>query len=112
MQALRNNVLLLTFLTLIPGEAWATPLFDRNAMQLRGKQSNGSRVTCIGDACHPMSMFKGQGANQVWREGTWIDSLSLRLFILVLLLCCLVFACDAYHPMSIIKGQGANQVWR
>lgn len=29
----------------------------------------GSRVTCIGDACHPMTMFKGQGANQALMDG-------------------------------------------
>lgn len=54
-------------------EIWATPLYDRNPMQ----QSKiplydgviGSRVVVLGDACHPMSMFKGQGANQSMEDG-------------------------------------------
>ena len=42
------------------GEIWGTGLYDRNPMPLRSKDQ-GSRVTVMGDACHPMSMFKGQG---------------------------------------------------
>ena len=42
----------------LEGEVWATPLYDRDAMPLKSKSEKGSRVTCIGDACHPMSMFK------------------------------------------------------
>lgn len=47
----------------IPTEIWATGLFDRDPMQVSvasaGKKARWSRVTCLGDACHPMSMFKG-----------------------------------------------------
>jgi hypothetical protein len=32
-------------------------------------KDGGSRVTVIGDACHPMAMFKGQGANQALMDG-------------------------------------------
>ncbi len=41
------------------GEVWGTPLYDRDAMPLKAKHQ-GSRVTVLGDACHPMSMFKGK----------------------------------------------------
>jgi hypothetical protein len=38
------------------GEVWGTALYDRNPMPLRGKDQ-GSRVTVIGDACHPMVRY-------------------------------------------------------
>ena len=38
-------------------EVWATGLYDRDAMAMWAKD-RGSRVTVMGDACHPMSMFK------------------------------------------------------
>jgi 2-polyprenyl-6-methoxyphenol hydroxylase-like FAD-dependent oxidoreductase len=60
------------------GEIWATPLYDRNAMiVLRGKEqslSGAGRVTVLGDACHPMSMFKGQGANQALEDSVLLAS--------------------------------------
>ena len=44
-----------------PGGLWASRLYDRDAMAV--ESASRSRVTVLGDACHPMTCFKGAGAN-------------------------------------------------
>lgn len=65
----------------LPGEVWTTPLYDRDPMEQFSK-NGGSRVSFLGDACHPMSMFKGQGANQALEDGPllakWITLLPTK----------------------------------
>jgi 2-polyprenyl-6-methoxyphenol hydroxylase-like FAD-dependent oxidoreductase len=60
-----------------PAEVWATGLYDRDPMPSRSKEQS-SRVCVIGDAAHPMSMFKGQGANQAIGDGPLLVSWLLK----------------------------------
>lgn len=64
-----------------PKDVWSTPLYDRVPMTLRRSKAlnnvdlfPASRITVTGDACHPMSMFKGQGANQALLDGPLLAS--------------------------------------
>lgn len=97
------------------GEIWGTALYDRNPMEQFPKNTRkrkvitsnpsgngddvvevelapwaGNRVTLVGDGCHPMTMFKGQGCNQALADGPllaqWlrrpnltVDNVSTRL---------------------------------
>ena len=61
-----------------PGIIWAHPLYDRDPMPPppKGKKS---LVTLLGDAAHPMSCFKGQGANTALFDGPHLVKLLTTL---------------------------------
>lgn len=60
-------------------EVWMTPLYDRDPLPLRKRDSRVNSCVCVlGDSAHPMSMFKGQGANQAMEDGPLFASWLLR----------------------------------
>jgi len=49
-------------------DLWFSPLYDRPVLVAPAKGST-SRITVVGDSAHPMSMFKGMGANTALHDG-------------------------------------------
>lgn len=82
----------------LPGEVWATPLYDRDPMDVTAVHRTASthRVTVLGDACHPMSMFKGQGANQALEDAPALTAMLIK-------------ALEREHGKKLTKSSGAKR---
>ena len=83
-----------------PNEVTGYPMYDRPSVtfeEFRGNYQPDSLVTMLGDAQHPMSAFKGQGANQ-----TMVDAISLAKILVE----------EEEEEEGVVKGNKKRISWK